>query len=365
MNPGVAARRGNPLEWIGPRIRHAQIWLPGYLTTAWQRRNAGPAKHVLVMIADHFEPLWNRADELTATRRVQVWRAGWPLIAARHRDSRGRPPCYTFFYPQEEYRPALLDTLRDMVQLKIADVEIHIHHDGEGQQDFIDRIEGFKKALSERHGLLHQWQGQTVFGFIHGNWALDNSRSDGRWCGLNNEIQLLRDLGCYADFTMPSVPSETQARLVNVIYWAKDDPQRPKSYDLGTPVEAGGGIEGELMMIPGPVGLNWQGSRRRFLPKVETGELAHHAPPSAERVRLWLRHAPRLGDCVFLKLFAHGAQERNAEALLNGGLDRVFDLLAEECQRQSIEWHFVSAWQMWQATESYRQRQDPLGALGS
>ena len=37
------------------------------------------------------------------------------------------------------------------------------------------------------------------FGFIHGNWCLDNSRADGRWCGLNNELILLRELGCYAD----------------------------------------------------------------------------------------------------------------------------------------------------------------------
>ena len=33
------------------------------------------------------------------------------------------------------------------------------------------------------------------------------SLPDGRWCGLNNELILLRDLGCYADFTLPSAPS--------------------------------------------------------------------------------------------------------------------------------------------------------------
>ena len=53
--------------------------------------------------------------------------------------------------------------------------------------------------------------GRVVFGFIHGNWALDNSRPDGKYCGLNNEITLLRDLGCYADFTMPSGASPTRA----------------------------------------------------------------------------------------------------------------------------------------------------------
>jgi len=36
----------------------------------------------------------------------------------------------------------------------------------------------------------------------------------------------LRELGCYTDFTMPSGAEETQARLINTIYWAIDDPKR-------------------------------------------------------------------------------------------------------------------------------------------
>ena len=58
----------------------------------------------------------------------------------------------------------------------IADVEGHLHHDGEGQQKFIDRISGFTETLFSRHGLLRKSNGKIVFGFIHGNWALDNSR---------------------------------------------------------------------------------------------------------------------------------------------------------------------------------------------
>ena len=48
---------------------------------------------------------------------------------------------------------------------------------------------------------------------------------DGRWCGLNNEIGLLCRLGCYADFTFPSAPSETQPAMVNAIYYSRDDPR--------------------------------------------------------------------------------------------------------------------------------------------
>ena len=64
-----------------------------------------------------------KADPETARRRVAAWRAAWPEIAARHRDSDGRPPCYAFFYPEEEYRPELLEPLAEMARLGIADVE--------------------------------------------------------------------------------------------------------------------------------------------------------------------------------------------------------------------------------------------------
>ncbi|MFC1831685.1 hypothetical protein ACFL0S_06655 [Thermodesulfobacteriota bacterium] len=39
---------------------------------------------------------------------------------------------------------------------------------------------------------------------------MDNLRPPGRWCGVNNEIDILHEMGCYADFTLLSVPSDTQ-----------------------------------------------------------------------------------------------------------------------------------------------------------
>ena len=172
-----------------------------------------------------------------------------------HYDSAGRPPQYTFFYPQEEYLPELLDPLAEITREGLGDVEIHLHHDGEGERDFVDRMEGFKEALHNRHGLLRKTDGQISFAFIHGNWALDNSHPEGRFCGLNNEIVLLKQLGCYADFTLPSAPSPTQTSIVNTVYWATDDPLKPKSHDTGVPVTPGKKQTGDLLMVPGPLGF--------------------------------------------------------------------------------------------------------------
>jgi hypothetical protein len=306
---------------------------------------------VWLTIADHFEPLRGGVNLERGLNRVEKWRRRWPEIASRHADSTGRQPVYSFFFPEEEYRPVLMDPLAAMKEMGIGDVEIHIHHDREGQQSFVDRMEGFKEILYARHGLLRKERGQIRFGFIHGSWALDNSLPGGQYCGLNNELTLLRDLGCYADFTLPSAPSLAQARMVNTIYWAQDDPLRPKSYDTGLPLTPGGSSRGDLLMIAGPLALNWV-ERRGVLPRLETGELAAHNPVTPERVRLWLEFAPRIGHDMFIKLFAHGALEVNLTQLLSRDLDFVFQSVRRECERRGAELHFVSAWEMKQAVDT-------------
>jgi hypothetical protein len=214
----------------------------------------------------------------------------------------------------------------------------------------VKRIQRFTETLHLRHGLLREREGKLRFGFIHGNWALDNSRSDGRACGLNNELALLSKLGCYADFTLPSAPAVTQTRIVNTIYWALDDPLKPKSHDSGVPVKPGSTSRGDLLMIPGPLGLNYRGARA-LVPRLETGELAWYDPPVAGRARSWLNLAPRIGNQIYLKLFSHGAQEKNAAALLDGGLERCFEDVLNECARRRYHVYFASAWEMRLAVE--------------
>jgi hypothetical protein len=62
--------------------------------------------------------------------------------------------------------------------------------------------------------------------------------------------------------------------------------------------------------------------------------------------------APTIGDDLFLKLFTHGAVERNLEPLLGGSLANMFRWLAEEAERRGIELHWATAWQMFQATDT-------------
>jgi hypothetical protein len=331
--------------------RNVQLWGPGYVRSRIRQTMSPAPKRVWVAVTDHFEPLWGRASEATAVRRVMAWRNRLTEIADRTRDSDGNPLKYSFFYAQEEYQPELLEPLAELVRAGCGDVEVHIHHNGEGRENFTDRMQAFLHVLHSRHGLLRKMDRKVVFGFIHGNWALGNSLPNGQWCGLNDEITLLRDLGCYADFTMPSGNSASQARLVNAIYWCVDDPRRPKSYDSGPEVTPGGKVLGDLMMITGPIGIRW---RERLLPRLENGELCSTDRPTRYRVQRWFDFAPRIGTNLFIKLFTHGCQERNSDLLLGGDLEGAYKMIADEAARRNCSVNFVSAWEMYQVVEGVR-----------
>lgn len=333
--------------------RNAELWLPGLLASRRRLRahRFDPARPVTahLMFADHYEPGWGKPTDAVAQSRVDHWRRKWPEIAARHQDDAGRSPRWTFFYPQEEYRPGLLEPLAEMTRAGIADVEIHIHHDGEGERDFLDRMGGFIDTLRSQHGLLHSIDGKPAFGFIHGNWALDNARPDGRWCGLNHELTLLRELGCYADFTLPAAPDPCQTSIVNAIYWAVDDPDRPRSHDSGDLVVPGAVPPRDaLLCVQGPLTMRSH-PRWRVVPSLEVGELAGYAAPSPARAVAWLDAAPRIGNEVFVKLFTHGAPEKNAGPLLDGFIDRVLRDVQRACTARGWRLSFDTAWECYTA----------------
>ena len=336
--------------------KNANLWLKPYLRDRLESKaNRRPARRLWVALTDHYEPLGGNAPLETGRARVASWQNRWPAIATdAPTDAAGRAPCFTFFYPQEEYHPEILDSLARLSATGTTDVEVHLHHFNDTADSFRHKVRIFTEILHRDHGLLHTHNGGLVFGFIHGNWALDNSHPTGFGCGVTGELQILRDLGCYADFTMPSLPSPTQSRIVNQIYWTTGDPARPRGFDRGIRATPGGGRRGDLLMITGPTGLRF---RDRLVPRLETGELAHYDPPTRYRVQRWLDLAPRIGDDIFLKLYGHSAREDNARALLGegthpGALASLFSWIHEAAAARKLELHWASAFQMFQAVDA-------------
>lgn len=340
------------------RRRNVALWLPAYVKRNWPGRRGsdrgagrGPV-HIMFCIADHFEPgLFERGIE-RERRRVEHWLRHYPGLASRFRDADGRPPRHTFFYPAEQYRAEHLERLATPVRAGYGEVEVHLHHDGDTSAglrqkllEFAERLHGHGHLGTERAG------GAVRFGFIHGNWALDNSRPDGRWCGVNDELRVLRQCGCYADFTFPSAPSPTQTRRINSIYYATDDPARPKSHDDGVEVCVGGEPGGDLMLIQGPLGLTWPGGRFGLLPRIETAGIAAGNPPTLRRVASWVRARVCVAgrpDWLFVKVHTHGCKEANWDVLFGPPMQELHRHLAQhynDGRRYTL--HYVTAREMY------------------
>ncbi|MBL4607985.1 MAG: hypothetical protein JKY01_09185 [Pseudomonadales bacterium] len=330
-------------------------WLPHYL---WQqlstaKNKTGPT-HILFCFVDHYEPQWGKVNDIEIERaRVDRWCQDYPAMAKKHVDSDGKHPQHGFFYPEEEYREEHLQKLANLCNQGYGEIEVHLHHDNDTSDNLRNTLNGFKHLLNERFQALptDARTGEIKYGFIHGNWCLDNSRPDGRWCGVNDELIVLKETGCYADFTFPSAPSDTQPSKVNAIYYAKDDPLKPKSHNKGKNVKVGGKPWGDLMIIQGPIGLNWKDRKWGIMPRIEASDIRRETPPTKDRVDLWVDaniHVEGRPEWVFIKIHTHGTQDRDMDTILGKPVDDMFSYLGER-YNDGAEYilHYVTAREMY------------------
>ncbi len=324
--------------------RQLYIWLPGYVQSRIQASDNGTKPvHLFVMFADHFEP-GERFD------RMQRWESEYPKLAAKHRDSSGRKPRHSWFYPGEQPIDRNMESLQRLVAGGNGEVELHYHHGSDTQESTARKFAAAVEYFQKFH-FLKTVDGQTHFGFIHGNWSLDNSNQPDT-CGANRELDLLRGLGCFADYTFPSIFHESQPRLVNSIFEAVDD-DRPKSYDSGRPLRAGQPVNQEaLVLIEGPLMLFPTLSPRKLFIGIEDGNVHMADPIDERRVDLWVKanvHVQGRPDWVFVKIHGHGAStDEDMEEWLGGHLDRGLTYL-ERRYNDGFQYvlHYVTAREMY------------------
>ena len=338
--------------------RNAQLWLPSLLSDRVRRAlkprvNTGVID-IFFCVADHFEPRHGAVNLDVEKSRVAAWVDGFPRLAERFSDSDGRPPQHTFFFPEEGYEPELLESLAHLCRRGFGEVEVHLHHDRDTADAMRERLGRFTETLFHKHGLLRRRRdGGIAFGFVHGNWALDNARPDGKWCGVDNEITVLLDAGCYADFTLPAAPDASQTRTINRIYYAIDDPGRPRSHDAGILAEVGKPApDNALLIVQGPLTFDMRRRIWRILPGLENGAIdssdAHL--PTGERFASWVdvgitvRGRP---NWIFVKVHTHGAPEGNATALLGPLMERFHaDVNRAFNDGHRYRLHYVTAYEM-------------------
>jgi hypothetical protein len=302
----------------------------------------------LFCFCDHYEPLWGDASNEVGEERVRAWVEGYPKLVNGFRDSDGRPPRHSFFFPGEQYRPEYLEALAKLARAGFGEVEVHLHHDGDTADKLRSDLHGYLGAYAEHGHLSRDAQGRLRYGFIHGNWCLANARDDGRWCGVDAELPLLFQTGCYADFTFPSAPDECQPGIVNQIYWPSGDLTRPRAYEHGLRARVGRAFDDRILMIQGPLAL----ARRagRLAVRIESSAITARDPATPERIRTWVAqgvHVAGRPEWIFVKVHTHGAPETQAASLLGAGGRQLHEALTAT-YADGTRWklHYVTAREM-------------------
>jgi hypothetical protein len=333
------------------RQKNLMTWLPGYarhLLTRGRVPELEYPRHLLFAICDHYEPLWGDAQLDQGLARVAAWEEQYPRLARQFRDSDGRPPRHSFFFPGEQYQPESLEALARLARAGLGEVELHLHHDGDTSERLRRDIAIYLRAFAEHGHLARDSSGRLRFAFIHGNWCLANARRDGRWCGVDDELALLFTSGCYADFTFPAAPDESQPGIVNQIYWPTGDLSRRRAYESGKRARVGETHSDRILMVEGPLAP----ARRpgRLAVRIENGDLRGNDPPTRERLNTWVAQGICVAgrpEWVFVKVHTHGAPESNREALLGEPAREFHRALAQEYGGGRWRFHYVTAREMY------------------
>ncbi len=315
-------------------------WLWAYLCDELTGRPAEAVPrpiHVMFTFVDHFEP----HDQATMDR----WMEAYPKMADRHRDADGKKPQHSWFWffaqSDDAEKASFLRQLATLSFNGYGEVELHLHHWADNEKSFLEKI-GRMIELSRESGafVTAKAKPRTSFGFIHGMWALDNSRQGA--CGVNNEIQLLKKLGCYADYTHPSW-GRMHPRMVNRLYYVTDDPNKPKSYDFGAQMEVGKQQEGDLLIFEGPSVVRWKGIK----PDYDHGDVTMEEKPTPERIAGWIKswiYVNGRQEWVFVKVFTHGALLKDHDAVLGIWREKLHETLEKRYNDgKDYVLHYVTA----------------------
>jgi hypothetical protein len=312
------------------------------------RLRQGKTTHVLFCLCDHYEPGTGKATADLAQRRVDDLLSIYPKIADCHRDSDGLPPRRTWFFPPHYHELGALKKLVSLCARGYGEIELHLHH-GKHAPDTAENLrQTLNQCIAEysAFGLFGEVDGQKKYGFIHGDWALDNSRH-GNFCGVNSEISILCETGCYADYTFPS-RTEANPSLINSIFYAIDDPVRPKSHDSGPVVEVGktsGANSGRaLMIVQGPMHPHLRGGRLLGT-RVIGDSLDDDQRVTPARINEWIRTGIAVKgreEWIVVKTHTHGATD--AHTVLGPDMHTLFGHLeATVRDRDGYSLHYVTA----------------------
>jgi hypothetical protein len=209
----------------------------------------------------------------------------------------------------------------------------------------------FRDALVFNHGSLSFLDGsdQPRYAFVHGNFALANS-AGGYACGVDTEMEILADTGCYADFTMPTAAFHpAQIGKVNSLYECALPLNEQAPHRKGRDLHHNRPLETFPIIVQGPLMLDFDKNARNRVGRFENAALTGVNPPSLRRLRLWKQAAISIQgrpDWIFIKLHSHSMDPTQEDAVMGGAMQRFLADLVEGAQERREILHFVTAREM-------------------
>lgn len=335
-------------------------WLPTLMYQLLSRRDDKTSGiHLIMGVADHFEPAIvpggdrARAELREQQRRLEVWCSEYPKAVSPWIDSDGRTFRHTYFYPAEQYEKSIVEQLAEHCRAGWGELEIHLHHGvdtPDSRENTSTTIVQFRDHLAALGCLSETEDGGPVrFAFVHGNWALANVKG-GACCGVDDELQLLADLGCYADFTLPAFPDSSQIAKINSVYECRLPLEQRAPHRRGKDLRVGRPPTIFPVIVQGPLLVDISRRIRGFpLPRFENGELTDAHPPSMARLKLWRRVQITVRgrpEWLFIKLHSHGMDPRDTSSMYGDLLRAFLQQMYELKNQNGIRIHYVTAREM-------------------
>jgi hypothetical protein len=345
---------------LGQKLSYMGRWLPSYCWQQLTRQRPRGRTHLIFVLADHFEPSIvpgqgsERAPQAEQERRLERWCRDYPRLFENFRDAEGRPFIHTYFYPAEQYEQSLIARLAEHCHNGWGEIEIHLHH-GVGTPDSAEntrcQLTGFRDRLAHDHGCLCYRDNSTQprYAFVHGNFALANS-NHGIGCGVDSEMQILAETGCYADMTLPSGAYHgAQTRKINSIYECGSPLEEQAPHRKGRDLERGRAAQIFPIIVQGPLLLDFRPGRGSKRLGIENSALTGPSPATLHRLANWKRAAISVKgrpDWLFIKLHCHGMDPRHEDAVLGTPMQEFLRELVDGAEERNEVLHFVSAREM-------------------
>lgn len=351
VNVAVPGRLAK-LAWSLPWLARYPVWRAREIIRRLTDES-GP-QNLIFMVANHFEPSWSANGHLdwsTQLKRLDEWCELARRTGNAVRDADGTPFRHTNFYPAELYHRPLLEKMAQLQAEGYGEVEIHLHHGVEQPDNASNlrrQLEEFRDLLAEEHKCLSRKDGiaTPMYAFVHGNLALANS-AGGKFCGVDSEMQILAETGCYADFTLPSAPDRSQVPRLNAIYQCGRPLHERSPHRTGPNIRVGDRPTLPLIFT-GPLVFNWQRRVRGLpVPRLDDGVLAANYSLDLDRLSRWagahigVRGRP---EWNFIKLYCHGFFTYDQDVVIGDAVRRFWDQvlgLAEQTGLFKI--HFACA----------------------